>query len=253
MDTWSQIAERYHQFVDSKADKLRTELLYPQLWQAMHPLTSKRVLDIGCGNGFFAFHTAVRQAQVEAFDNAAMISIAKLHFSHPEVNYNVGDANKSFLYEDASFDYTCANLVLMDIAEITTLLQESKRVLKSSGQALFTILHPCFTPPVGRFRRGIRGRFNQKHAYFHLNNYFTPPSPIAKQSFGQDIPATNYYHRTISEYTRLFQQEGFNIVTILEPRPNDQFIKQYPHFFHAQKISIFCTFILTKAAFFPRS
>ncbi len=246
MDTWSQIAEHYHQFVGSDADKLRTELLYPHLWQAMSPLTSKRILDIGCGNGFFAFHTASKGAQVEAFDNTAMISIAKLHFSHPEVNYSEGDANKPFPYLDASFDYTCANLVLMDMPEISTLLQETKRVLKLAGQALFTILHPCFTPPVGRFRRGLKGRFNHNYAYFHLNNYFTPPSPIAKQSFGPDIPPTNYYHRTISEYSHLFQQAGLNITNILEPYPNDQFIKQYPHFYHAQKVSIFCTFILTK-------
>ncbi len=253
MDTWSQIAEHYHQFVDSKADKLRTELLYPQLWQAMHSSTSKRILDIGCGNGFFAFHTARRGAQVEAFDNAAMISIAKLHFSHPEVKYSEADANKSFPYPDASFDYTCANLVLMDMADITTLLQESKRVLKPAGQALFSILHPCFTPPVGKFRRGIKGRINQDHAYFHLNNYFTPPTPTTKQSFGPLVPPTNYYHRTISEYSHLFQQAGFNITSILEPYPNDQFIKQYPNFFHAQKISIFCTFILSKALIFPYS
>lgn len=253
MDTWSQIAAHYHQFVDSKADKLRTELLYPQLWHAMHPLIDKRILDIGCGNGFFAFHTASKGAQVEAFDNAAMISIAKLHFSHPGINYTIADANAPFPYPTSSFDYTCANLVLMDMETISILLQESYRVLKASGQAVFSILHPCFTPPVGKFRRGIKGRINQDYAYFHLSNYFTPTSPTAKQSFGQNVPPTNYYHRTISEYSKLFQQAGFNIATILEPRPDDQFIKQYPHFYHAQKISIFCTFILSKALIFPYS
>lgn len=244
MDTWSEIAEHYHQFVDSEADKLRTELLYPTLWQAMEPLVNKRVLDIGCGNGFFAYHTASKGTNVEAFDNAAMISIAKLHFSHPGVKYTSADANQPFPYSAKSVDYVTANLVLMDMPDINNVLTEAGRVLKNTGKAFISVLHPCFTPPVGKFRRGLKGRINSKYAYFHLNNYFSPQSPSEKHSFGSHVPPTKYYHRAISEYANVFHQTGFTIANILEPKPNEQFLQKHPQFYHAQKISIFCIFIL---------
>lgn len=244
MDTWSQIAEHYHRFVDSEADKLRTELLYPSLWPAMQPLTDKSVLDIGCGNGFFAYHIACQGARVEGFDNAAMISIAKRYFPHPQVNYTPADANNLFPFPAGNSDYVTANLVLMDMPHISNVLKETHRVLKKDGKAFISILHPCFTPPVGKFRRGFKGRINQNYAYFHLKNYFQPPSPTEKQSFGANIPATKYYHRTISEYADQFHKHNFTIANILEPKPSEQFLKQYPQFYHANKISIFCVFIL---------
>ncbi len=246
MDTWSEIAAHYHQFVDSPSDKLRTELLYPTLWEIMIPLQDKRVLDIGCGNGFFAYHTAQKGAQVDAFDNAAMVSLAQQYFTHTQIKYIAHDANVPLPYSPDAYDYIVANLVLMDMENIEVVLQEARRLIKPTGKILFSILHPCFTPPVGKFRRGIKGRINQDLAYFHLKNYFQVPTPILKQSFGPQIPATNYYHRPLSTYLHLFHKHGLVMVDMFEPKPDDLFIKRYPHFFHAQKISIFGVFILQR-------
>lgn len=246
MDTWSEIAAHYHQFVDSPSDKLRTELLYPTLWKIMTPLQGKQVLDIGCGNGFFAYHTAQKGAKVDAFDNAAMVSIARQHFAQTDIKYITHDANVPLPYFPDTYDFIVANLVLMDMENIEGVLQEVRRLIKPTGQILLSILHPCFTPPVGKFRRGIKGRINQDLAYFHLKNYFQAPKSTPKQSFGTKIPATNYYHRTLSAYLHLFRQSGLTMIDMFEPKPDDVFIKKYPHFFHAQKISIFAVFILQK-------
>ncbi len=246
MDTWSEIADHYHQFVDSPADKLRTELLYPILWETMSPLQGKRVLDIGCGNGFFAYHLAQKGAEVDAFDNQAMVGIAQQYFAHSGIKYIVHDGNMALPYADGKYDCIVANLVLMDMKNIETILAETRRLIKPTGQILFSVLHPCFTPPVGKFRRGIKGRIKQAWSYFHLNNYFQVPSPTLKQSFGPLIPATNYYHRTLSTYLHHFHQAGLVMTDMFEPYPADQFIKKYPQFFHAQKISIFSIFVLQK-------
>ncbi len=244
MDTWSNIAEHYHHFVDSSGDKLRTELLYPTLIELAAPLEAKNVLDIGCGNGFFAYKLAQKGAFIQAFDNADMISIAKQHFPHKNITYAVQDAEEKLAFSDHQFDVVTANLVLMDMPEINNILQESKRVAKPEGKIIFSILHPCFTPPVGKFRRGLRGRINLKHAYFHLKDYFNAPLISKKQSFGPNIPATNYYHRTLSEYAHLFRKNNLKIEDIFEPKPSRIFLEKYPHFFHAEKISIFCIFVL---------
>ncbi len=241
-ELWSEAAEQYHQFVGSPQDKLRTELLYPAIFNLLGDISNKKLLDIGCGNGFFAYEAAKKGASVKAFDSKAMIEIAQKHFSHPNIAFQTHDASKVFPYAADQFDYITANMVLMDMEKIDMLLQESNRVLKANGKAVFSILHPCFTPPVGRFRRGLRGRMNKKHAYFHLHNYFSPPQ-TQKDLFGQK---TNYYHHIISDYAHSFQHHGFVIANIQEPQPDQSFMSRYPHFFHAEHIAIFLIFVLQK-------
>ncbi len=244
MSAWSTLAKAYHAFVGSERDLLRTQLLYPLLWEHLGNLHKKNLLDIGCGNGYFAYHTAQKGAQVTAFDNAEMIKMATQHFSHPQIQYNVLDGTTAFPYPDATYDHITANLVLMDIEHIDSLLSEAARVIKPDGTIWISILHPCFTPPVGRFRRGWRGRINRKHAYFHLNTYFDAPKKSLKHTFGTDQVATEYFHRTISDYTEAFAKQQLAVVRINEPKPSSAFVQEHPQFFHASKISIFLVFQL---------
>lgn len=244
MSAWSTLAETYHAFVGSEHDLLRTQLLYPLLWEHFGDVHEKKLLDIGCGNGYFAYHTAQKGAHVTAFDNTGMIKIATQYFSHPQIQYSVLDGTQSFPYPDASYDHITANLVLMDIEHIDSLLSEAARVIKPDGSIWISILHPCFTPPVGRFRRGWKGRLNRKHAYFHLNNYFDAPQKSLKHTFGRDQAATEYFHRTISDYTAAFAKQQLVVVKTNEPRPSPAFVENHPQFFHATKISIFLVFQL---------
>jgi len=136
-------------------------------------------------------------------------------------------------------------MVLMDMKNIETLLKESHRVLKDHGKAVFSTLHPCFTPPVGRFRRGILGRVNKKYAYFHAKNYFSP-FESTKDLLGKK---TNYYHRTISDYMQNFQKHHFVMTDIFEPKPNEQWIKNNPDLYHADHIALFLLFVLQKTRY----
>ncbi len=243
-ELWSDAAEQYHKFVGSTQDKLRIELLYPTIFATLGNIKAKSLLDIGCGNGFFALEAAQRGAHVSAFDSKAMIDIAKSHFSHPQIAFTSHDASKSFPYQAEQFDYITANMVLMDMANIDMLLEESHRVLKASGKAIFSILHPCFTPPVGRFRRGILGRLNEKHAYFHLKSYFGH-TPTPKSIFGLQGVETMYYPRTISEYAHAFKKHNLTIADILEPQASGLIILKRRSS-RAQRIAIFLIFVLEK-------
>lgn len=244
MSAWSTLAETYHAFVGSERDLLRTQLLYPLLWAQLGDLHEKKLLDIGCGNGYFAHQAAAQGAQVTAFDNAEMIKVATQYFSHPQIQYSALDGTQALPYPNASYDHITANLVLMDIEHIDSLLREAARVIKPNGTIWITILHPCFTPPVGKFRRGWKGRLNRKHAYFHLNNYFDAPQKSLKHTFGRDQAATEYFHRTISDYTEAFAKHQLAVVKINEPKPNAAFVQEHSQFFHATKISIFLVFQL---------
>ncbi len=248
---WNRFAKQYHTWVGSHNDHLRTELLYPLLNSIITDYNPKTLLDIGCGNGLFANLMAQKGIHVSAFDGPAMILLAKEHFSHDLITFAEADATKPFAYANNSFDLATANLVLMDIAHIDITLQETARVLKESGIFIITILHPCFTPPVGRFRRGILGRINLRHAYFHLNNYFTPKRKNPSQVFGTPTPELHYYYRTISEYSQLFHQAGWHISKMHEPQASTEYISNHPKHYYASKVPPFLVFELTRGGSKP--
>ncbi|MBI4835858.1 MAG: class I SAM-dependent methyltransferase [Candidatus Abawacabacteria bacterium] len=244
---WDKAAWHYHQFVDSRADKLRTELLYPALLGLEKKWQKKLVLDIGCGNGFFAKELANNGASVWAFDGPQMITLAKQSFSDKHITYAVHDATEQFPYESDFFDIITCNLVAMDMLDITGMLAESRRVLKPEGRLLITVLHPCFTPPVGKFRRGLLGRINQKWAYFQLKSYFQARK-VSKKQLWPEGPETNYYHRSIGTYSAAFAANDFTIKQMYEPIANETFLAQYPEYFHAKSIAIFLIFELIATA-----
>lgn len=243
---WNQLAQRYHEWVGSDSDALRTELLYPFLIDIIQKSAPQHVLDIGCGNGLFANILANKNIQVTAFDGDSMIQLANQHFAHKNITYDIQDANQKLPYASESFDYITANLVLMDIEDINNTLSEAYRVLSPRGKFLITILHPAFTPPAGRFRRGIWGRWNKKHAYFHLNNYFSLPKVSPSRVFGRECSDLNYYPRTLSNYTNTFSQNHWKIVNIYEPQASKEFVAKHPMMYHAERIPLFLIFELTK-------
>lgn len=96
------------------------------------------VLEIGCGNGQAACYIAQRYAcRVSALDIApGMIELARQYVHaqglDDQVQCDVGNVLQ-LPYPDASFDYVCAQAVLMFIDQAQA-LAEIKRVLKPGGR-----------------------------------------------------------------------------------------------------------------------
>ena len=56
---------------------------------------SKKVLDVGCGTGFFAYNAAKKGADVLGIDfSEEAIDIAQKKYSHPNLRYEHMDVNK---------------------------------------------------------------------------------------------------------------------------------------------------------------
>lgn len=241
---WDMLADRYHHLVGSPSDALRMHLLYPELIKLLGNIQAKNILDIGCGSGHMAEFMARQGANVYAFDTPCMVELATMGKKHPNLHYLAHNATEDFPYHDRFFDIITCTLVLMDMVEIENTLKDTKRVLKENGKVIISILHPCFTPPVGRFRRGLWGRIHHTFAHFIVNHYFSE-TPSTKALFGENGPLTNYYPRTLSTYAQLFKQAGFVIDNMIEPRPNNEFKRKYPQFFQAEHIPIFLIYTLS--------
>ena len=96
-----------------------------------------RVLELGCGTGYFTRELARLGADVIAVDvSPELLEIAKANCSMPNVRYEIQDAS-ALSYSSAVFDSVVGSSVLHHL-EIKEALQEIYRVLKAGGAIYFT-------------------------------------------------------------------------------------------------------------------
>jgi SAM-dependent methyltransferase len=114
------------------------------------PVADKRVLDLGCGEGYFARHLKARGASlvIGMDQSAGMIELAQQQeASEPlGIEYHVGCATKLSLFPDQSFDMTIAVFLFnyLTVEQTRRCMEEVARVVKPGGRFLFAVPHPTF-------------------------------------------------------------------------------------------------------------
>ena len=96
-----------------------------------------RILELGCGTGYFTRELARTGADIVAVDvSPELLEIARVDSSVPNVRYEIQNAC-IMSYRDAAFDSVVGSSVLHHL-EIKRALHEIYRVLKSGGTIYFT-------------------------------------------------------------------------------------------------------------------
>ena len=118
---------------------LRALLLSPaELLRRLHPTADSRILEVGCGPGYFspALARAVPQGELVLADiQPEMLAIArrrlqKLHLAN--VAYHLCDGHH-FPFADSSFDRIVLVTVLGEVRDHSAYLHEFARLLKDDG------------------------------------------------------------------------------------------------------------------------
>ncbi|MDI7743602.1 class I SAM-dependent methyltransferase [Lysinibacillus fusiformis] len=229
---WEQNAEHWDDYMGDESNRFHRELIRPYTEKLLNAEQGQVILDIACGNGNFSRRLAQLGANVVAFDySAKMVERAKNRSEHylKQIDYRIVDAtNLNQLLELGieKYDSAVANMALMDIAEISPLIQSLHKLLKPSGFFVFSITHPCFQPPGVRKineEEDVNGVLVSKNS-IQITKYLTPEPYKAIGIKGQTIP--HYmFHRPISYYTSLFFEAGFVLDAVEEPsfqKENDQ-------------------------------
>lgn len=102
------------------------------------PVSTGRVLDIGCGTGRHTAALAARGAQAHGMDVAAgMVRIASSHY--PGLTFFQGDAHQ-LPVAPASFDQVFSSMALQWCSQRTDVLRQIKQALKPGGVAGLNIM-----------------------------------------------------------------------------------------------------------------
>ncbi|MBA5762565.1 malonyl-ACP O-methyltransferase BioC [Vibrio sp. 404] len=134
-DTFGKAAQSYDRHAAFQRDVgLRLLEMLPQ------DLSGKRVLDLGCGTGYFSQQLRDRGAQVVCCDlSPAMLEQARRRCGSEGVEYQQGDA-EMLPFDDQQFDYVFSSLALQWCQDLSLPLAQMRRVTRAGGEVLFSTL-----------------------------------------------------------------------------------------------------------------
>jgi SAM-dependent methyltransferase len=120
----------------------------PRTLELCKPVEGRRVLDLGCGEGYCARRlVGMGAAEVLGIDSSAkMIAAARAEEAREPlgIRYEVGDATRLPDLEDGTFDVVLAMFLFnyLEVEAMRRCMTEVWRVLRPGGRFVFAIPHP---------------------------------------------------------------------------------------------------------------
>jgi malonyl-CoA O-methyltransferase len=175
----------------------------PRVRAALGDVRGLAILDMGCGTGRHALWLAEQNANVMAVDfSAGMLTAARQKLFADRVQFLQHDLHEPLPFRNQQFDVVVSGLVLEHIRDLDMFFGEARRVLKPTGRAVVSAMHPAM------FLRGSQAR------------YTDPDS-------GEIVHVGSINH-SISDFAMAAIRAGFQVADISEYAPDAEFATQYP-------------------------
>jgi SAM-dependent methyltransferase len=202
-------------------DGLNGAAEWPALRALVPELPGLRVLDLGCGFGWFCRWAREQgAAQVLGIDlSERMLARAGATTADAAITYTRADMERLDLPE-AAFELAYSSLALHYIEGLPNLLAKVHRALVPGGHLVFSVEHPIFTAPT---KPGwIRGSEDRKS--WPVDGYFAE-GPRRTDWLAKGVIKQ---HRTLDSYLNLLLRLGFAIRHVEEWRPTQEQIAAQP-------------------------
>jgi SAM-dependent methyltransferase len=212
LDAYETLAERYAARIDTKAHNAYYER--PAMLALLpEPINELRILDAGCGPGWYADWFLARGADVTGVDvSPKMIELARQR-TGGRGTFHVADLGQRLDFlTDHTFDLVFSALALHYIPDWRTPLGEFHRVLRPGGLLIFSTDHPCAAM-----------EFSQSGNYFEHEEI-----GMFWRSFGGEPVYVPWYRYPLGAITGWLWESGFVIERLVEPRPVPEFAQDEP-------------------------
>ncbi|MBM3683868.1 MAG: class I SAM-dependent methyltransferase [Actinobacteria bacterium] len=215
-DLWETHAGWWQDGFTDGADPEYEEQILPLA--AHHLAGSRRVLDVGCGEGQVA-RLAVRcgaEVVVGVDPTWAQVRVAVERAGGPAYARS-GAATLPF--RDGSFDTVVACLVFEHIEAVDDAIAEVARVLEPGGRFVFFLNHPLLqTPGSGWIDDHV---LDPPEQYWRIGPYLVEQQSVEEVQKDVFIP---FIHRPLSRYVNALADAGLRIVRMHEPAPPPGFL-----------------------------
>lgn len=200
---------------------------WPALQAMLPDLHNRRVLDLGCGFGWFC-----RWAREQGATRVLGVDVSErmLERAHDTTNDTAIDYIKADLetlnLPQSTFDLAYSALALHYVVELERLFGEVHRALNPGGAFVFCVEHPISTAPTS--------------AGLSIDSYQTqgPRGAHARTGDTQGSGAVKQ-HRTFGTYLKLLLAAGFSLSAVEEWRPAEAQAESGPVAAEAQERPIF--------------
>ena len=214
--SWGGVAGWYDDLLENGEGTYQKEVILPNLLRLVDPHAGDKIVEIACGQGYFARAFAQKGAEVVGADIAPeLIEFAQKN-SPASITYHATPADKLGFAADATFDKAIIVLALQNIENLQASIVEAFRVLKKGGSLHVVLNHPAFRIP-GRADWGWDTVTSKQ--YRRIDAYMSEKSASIDMTPGEKDAAkkktTVSFHRPLQVYFKAFTKVGF-VVTRLE-------------------------------------
>jgi ubiquinone/menaquinone biosynthesis C-methylase UbiE len=194
---------------------------WPALRALLPDLHGAKVLDLGCGYGWFCrWAREAGAAKVLGIDvSEKMLARARADTEDAAIAYRRANMESLALPGDA-FDLVYSSLALHYIEDVGRLMAEAYRSLVPGGSLVFSTEHPIFSAPAEhKWTFDAAGR-----KIWPLNNYLEE----GPRTTNWMIPGVIRHHRTIATTVNHVLRAGFAISHLEEWGPTEAQIAAQP-------------------------
>lgn len=187
-------------------------------WRALRgllpPVAGRRVVDLGCGFGWFCrWARAEDAAHVVGIDGSArMLDRARATTDDPAVDYVHADLDEIDLGQlDGPLDIVFSSLALHYVRDLDRLLHQAWRAIADGGALVCSVEHPIFTAPI---RPGFVDAGDGAPTW-PVDGYADEGERVVEW-LGATV---RKQHRTIETYLRSLRGAGFVLDELIEWAP----------------------------------
>ncbi|HUQ47826.1 MAG TPA: methyltransferase domain-containing protein [Gemmatimonadaceae bacterium] len=206
---YDSIADTYAERIDDAPHNALYER--PAMLGVMPRVAGERILDAGCGNGWYAEQLLSRGADVDAIDaSAVMVEHARARLSaqlaeggEGRLSVQHADLMSALPFDSSRFGGIVCPLVMHYIADWRPTLREFRRVLRPDGWLLFSTHHPA-----------------TEMVRYAPDNYFEIEHCVDTWNW---LGTVEFYRRPLTEISSSLADSGFIIERLLEPIPTEAF------------------------------
>ena len=220
-----------------RGDLWHRAIIDPALLNVVGPVRGRRVLDLGCGNGYLTRRWARQGARVAlGIDRSGpTLAFARRREATRRTGARFLERDAAHLTDlaDASFDLVVAHMSIQDMADGEGAVREAARLLAPEGRFVFSLSHPCFDldERSGWVLEHVRepdGRWHdivwRKVRAYRDEREVRVPWKISERETGWTVA----YHRTLSTLSRWLRNAGLAITRLEEPTPRAEALRKSP-------------------------
>jgi ubiquinone/menaquinone biosynthesis C-methylase UbiE len=194
-------------------DTYHAKVVLPNLLRVLALKKGEKVLDIACGEGYFARAFDEAGAKVMAADISPEL-IKRAKAQEGGVLYKVAPAHKLAFAKDGEFDAASCVLALQNIENVQAALKEARRVLSKKGRLVLVLNHPAFRV----LKRSSWGWDDTAGAqYRRVDGYLSAAKVMIEMHPGKQAGAkTVSYHRSLQDFFKALSGAGFCVTRLEE-------------------------------------